>query len=76
MTLLKNNVHGNKTDQQSVVMAHIVGGSRGWTSKLQCVYEWLLVVPGGIPVGGVGEILKIDSRHGMDKVIALNGINM
>ncbi len=47
MRLLKNNVHGNKIDYQRVVMDHIVGGSRGWTSKLQCVYEWLPVVPGG-----------------------------
>ncbi len=36
-----------QTDYQRVVMAHILGGSRGWTSKLQCVYEWLLVVLGG-----------------------------
>ncbi len=42
-----------------VVMAHIVGGSREWTSKLQCVYEWLLVVPGGIPVARVGEVTDI-----------------
>ncbi len=29
MRLLINNMHGNKTDHQRVVMAHIVGGSRG-----------------------------------------------
>ncbi len=28
-------------------MAHIVGVSRGWTTNLQRVYEWLLMVPGG-----------------------------
>ncbi len=52
MWLLINNVHGNKTDHQSVVMAHIVGGSRGWTAKLQCVYEWLLMVPEGYQRAG------------------------
>ncbi len=45
-----------QTDYQRVVMAHIVGGSRGWTTKLQCVYVWLLMVPEGIPAGGVGEV--------------------
>ncbi len=52
MWLLIKNVHGNKTDHQRVVMAHIVGGSRGWTTKLQCVYEWLLKVPEGYQRAG------------------------
>ncbi len=28
------------------------GGSTGWTTKLQCVYVWLLMVQGGGPLGG------------------------
>ncbi len=42
MRLVKNNVHGNKTDHQRVVMAHIGGGHARYN-----VYEWLLVVVGG-----------------------------
>ncbi len=32
-------------------MAHIVDGSRVWTTKLQCVYEWLLMVTGDTQIG-------------------------
>ncbi len=32
------------------------GWVQRWTAKLQGVTEWLLVLPGGIPAGGVGEV--------------------